>query len=206
MQIIVLLFIADGAFGYKTFGYKDLDEKLQMINRNPSKFKKGIILVLIEHLTIILLAIMLFIAFSPYNLILGIVWCVCRIVEALIQIYSKRNYWGLLNIAVKYSDSGETEKKELFDLSSRIHKTKDNIFCFAQILFSIGTIAYSVLFVIYGVVPAIIGWFGIVASILYSLGNGLFLIKPETASFWGIGGLLILIFEAILGGWLLFFA
>jgi len=46
-------------------------------------------------------------------------------------------------------------------------------FTFAQILFSIGTLAYSILFVTYGVVPAIIGWFGIVASILYGFGNGI---------------------------------
>jgi hypothetical protein len=61
------------------------------------------------------------------------------------------------------------------------------------------------LFVTYGVVPAIIGWFGIVASILYGFGNIVFRINPNVKVMWGLGGLLILIFEVVLGGWLLFF-
>jgi len=54
-------------------------------------------------------------------------------------------------------------------------------------------------------VPVIIGWFGIVASIIYGFGNGLSRVKPDTEVVWNIGGLLILLYELILGGWLLFF-
>jgi len=79
-------------------------------------------------------------------------------------------------------------------------------FTFAQILFSIGTLAYSILFVTYGVVPAIIGWFGIVASILYGFGNGIILVKPNFKVLWNFGGLLILLFEVVLGGWLLYYS
>jgi hypothetical protein len=71
-------------------------------------------------------------------------------------------------------------------------------------LFSIGTLAYSILFVTYEVVPAIIGWFGIVACIPYGLGNGIILVKPNFKVLLYIGGLLILLFEIVLGGWLLF--
>jgi hypothetical protein len=148
----------------------------------------------------------LFIAFSTYNIVLGIVWCVFRIGEALIQIYDKKNYWGLLNIAKKYSDANKAEKDVSIDLGSKILTTKDSVFTFAQILFSIGTLAYSTLFVAYGVVPIIIGWFGIVASIIYGLGNGIFRIKHDFKVLWNIGGLLILLFELVLGGWLLFFS
>ncbi|NVM37350.1 MAG: DUF4386 family protein, partial [Candidatus Lokiarchaeota archaeon] len=148
----------------------------------------------------------LFIAFSEYNIILGIVWCVFRIGEALIQIYDKKNYWGLLNLAKQYSETSGVEKDELIDLGVNILKTKDSTFTFAQLLFSIGTLAYSILFVTYGVVPIFIGWFGIVASILYGFGNVLYRIKPKIRILWSIGGLLILLFEAILGGWLLFFS
>ncbi|NVM37352.1 MAG: DUF4386 domain-containing protein [Candidatus Lokiarchaeota archaeon] len=203
---IIITNISSGFFGYKTFGDVDSNTKLQKINKNPTKFKISFGLILIEHLGIISLAVTLFIAFSPYNIILGIVWCIFRIGEALIQIYDKRNYWGLLNLAKQYSDTSGAEKDALIDSGRSILKTKDSVFTFAQILFSIGTLAYSILFVTYGVVPAIIGWFGIVASILYGFGNGIFRIKPNFKVLWNIGGLLILLFELVLGGWLLFFS
>jgi len=96
---IIITNIVSGIFGYKTFGVVDLNAKLQEINAYPKKFKISVVLILIEHLSIISLAVTLFITFSPYNIILGFVWCIFRIGEALIQIYDKKNYWGLLNIA-----------------------------------------------------------------------------------------------------------
>ncbi|MFX1411675.1 MAG: DUF4386 domain-containing protein, partial [Promethearchaeota archaeon] len=191
---------------YKTFGDVDSETQLQKINKNPTKFKISVALILIEHLSIISLAVTLFIAFSPYNIILGIVWCIFRTGEGLIQIYDKKSYWGLLNIAEKYLDINEAEKHALIDLGSSILKTKTSRFSLAQILFSIGTLAYSTLFVTYGVVPIIIGWFGIVATILYGFGNGIFRVKPDLKVLWNIGGLLIFLFEVVLGGWLLFFS
>ncbi|MFW9824865.1 MAG: DUF4386 domain-containing protein [Candidatus Thorarchaeota archaeon] len=203
---IIITNFASGIFGYKTFNDDEINDKLQIINRNPIKFKIGFMLILLEHFGIISLALMLFIAFNPYNIILGIVWCICRIGEALIQIYDKKNYWGLLNIANKYSDTSEVEKSKLIDLGNSILETKMSRFTFAQTFFSIGTLAYSILFITYGVVPIIIGWFGFVASIIYGLGNGIFRIKADFKILWNIGGLLILLFEVVLGGWLLFFS
>jgi hypothetical protein len=147
---------------------------------------------------------MLFIAFSSYGLILGIVWITFRIGEGLIQIYYKKNYWGLLNIARQYPGTSGAEKNALIDLGRSILKTKSSSFSFAQILFSIGTLAYSIVFVTYGVIPVIIGWFGIVASILYGLGNGIILVKPKFPILAYFGGASIFLFEAVLGGWLIF--
>ena len=203
---IIITNLASNYFGYKTFGEWDSETQLQEINKDQKKFKISVVLILIEHLGIISLAVSLFIAFSMYNIVLGIVWCISRIGEALIQIYDKKNYWGLLNLAINYSETSGAEKDALIDSGHGILKTKDSIFSFAQILFSIGTFAYSVLFVTYGVVPAIIGWFGIVASILYGFGNGIFLIKPNFKVLWNIGGLLILLFELVLGGWLMWYS
>ena len=201
---IIITNITSGKFGYKTFNDLNSDAKLQEINAYPKKFKISFVLILIEHASIIFLAVMLFIAFSPYNIILGIIWTIFRIGEGLIQIYNKKNYWGLLNIARQYSGTSGAEKNALIDLGRSILKTKNSTFTFAQILFSIGTLAYTILFVTYGVVPAIIGWFGIVASILYGFGNGIALVKPNFKILWNFGGLLILLFEIVLGGWLLF--
>ena len=202
--IIAILFASERLTGHGTVSGLDSDAILQKINNDPRKFRISIVLALIEHVSIISLAVMLFIAFSPYNLILGIVWTIFRIGEGLIQIYNRRNYWGLLNIARQHSGTSGAEKNALIDLGRSILKTKNSSFTFAQILFSIGTLAYSILFVTYGVVPAIIGWFGLVASILYGFGNGIILAKPTFKVLWNFGGLLILLFELVLGGWLLF--
>ena len=202
---IIITNLASGRFGYETFSNLDSEAKLQKINNDPKKFKIGSVLILMEHFTIIALAVMLFIAFSPYNALLAVVWTIARTAEGLIQIYNKKAYWGLLNKAKEYSVTSGAEKSSLIDLGRSILKTKNNVFSFAQILFSIGTLSYSILFVTSsGVVPEIIGWFGIIASILYGFGSGTTLVKPNFKVLWSLGGLLIFIFEIVLGGWLLF--
>lgn len=154
---IIITNLASDRFGYETFSDLDSEDKLQKINNDPKKFRISFVLILIEHVSIIFLAVMLFIAFNPYNIMLAVVWVIVRVGEGLIQIYNKKDYWGLLNIAGKYSGTIGAEKNALIDLGRSILKTKNSIFTFAQILFSIGTLAYSILFVTYGVVPDIVG-------------------------------------------------
>ena len=202
--LIVIAFVATLRFGSEAWKISDLDSdaKLQEINDDLEKFKIGIVLALIEHVGIISLAVMLFIAFSPLSMILAFVWTFSRTGEGLIHIYSKGNYRGLLNIARQYSGTSGAERDGLIDLGRSILKAKNSSFIITQILFSIGTLAYSILFVAYGVVPQFIGWLGIVASILYGFGNGIRLVKPDFKDVWSFGGLIVLIFEIVLGGWL----
>lgn len=200
---IIITNVASNRFGYETFSSLEPDTKLKKINKDPRKFKIGTILILIEHIGIISLAIMLFLAFNSYSLILAVVWTLSRISEGLIQIYNKKSYWNLLNISKQYSEANETEKKLLNELAYRILKTKNSVFTFVQILFSIGTLSYSILFVTSGVVPELIGWFGIVASFIYGFGSGIKLAKNNIKAVWSLGGLLILIFELVLGIWLI---
>ena len=202
--IIIINFVS-GRLGYETVSDLDSDAILQKINNDPKKFQISFMLFLIEHVSIIALAVILFIVFSPYNLILGVLWTIFRIGEGLIQIYNKKNYWGLLITAKKYSGTSGAEKNELIDIGHRILKTKNSSFTFAQILFSIGTLAYSILFATSAAgIPDVIGWFGIVASIIYGFGSGIKLVKTTFKALWSLAGLLILIFELILGGGLLF--
>ena len=201
---IIITNVASERFGYITLNELGPEAKLQKISDNPNKFKISVALILVEHVSIIALAVMLYVAFGSYSIILGIVWVTFRIGEGLIQIYYKKNYWGLLNIARQYPGASGAEKNALIDLGRSILKTKSSSFSFAQFLFSIGTLAYSILFVTHEVVPIIIGWFGIVVSILYGLGNGIILVKPNFKALLYIGGLLVLLFEIVLGGWLLF--
>jgi len=201
---ILVTFFASVAFG-NTIGDVDSDDRLQKINNDPKKFQISVVLALIEKVSVIVLAIMLFIVFSPYNIILGIVWTISRIGEGLIQFYNEKNYWGLLNIARQYSGTSGAEKNSWSDLTRTILKTKDFRFKFAMISWSIGTLAYSIVLVTYGVVPHIIGWLGIVASILVGFGNGIELVKPNF-KVPAIGGLSAILFEVIIGGWLLFYS
>jgi hypothetical protein len=202
---ILVLNIAMAAFGNKTeIGDTDSGAKLQEINDDPKKFQIGIVLGLIEHLGIIALAIMLFIAFSSYNIMLGIVWIIFRTGEALIFIYNETKYWGLLNIARQYAGTSGAEKDALSDSGRVILQTRNARYNFALILFSIGTLAYSILFVTYRVVPPFIGWLGIITGIFLGLGCGIKVVKPHLEAL-SIFGLLAIVFEVIIGGWLLFF-
>jgi len=182
----------------------DSDADLQKINNDPRRFQVGIMLALVEHGSVIALAIMLFIIFSPYNLILGIVCIIFRIGEGLIQYINEPNYWGLLNIARQYSRGSGAEKTSLSKLARTTFKTKDTRFKFAMVCWSIGTLAYSIVIVNSEVVPAIIGWSGIIASILVGFSTGIKLVKLNVKDFTTIGGLTAILFEVIIGGWLLF--
>jgi len=201
---ILVLNLAMGALGYlmEKDDY-DSDADLQKINKSPRRFQTSIMLALIEHGSVIALAILLFIAFSPYNLILGIVWTIFRTGEGLIQYINEPNYWKLINIARQYSGTSGAEKKSLSDLARTIFKTKDTRFKFAMICWSIGTLAFSIVLVTSEVVPTIIGWLGIAASILVGFGTGIKLVKPKF-KFEVIGALFAMLFEVIIGGWLLF--
>jgi len=201
---ILVLNIVMGAFGYlmEKDNY-DPYADLKKISKNPRKFKTGILLALIEHGSVIVLTILLFIAFSPYTIMLGIVLLIFRIGEGLIQYINEPNYWKLIKIANQYSSTGGEQKKSLSDLARSIFQTKDTRFKFAMICWSIGTLAFSIILVTSEVVPQIIGWLGIVASILVGFGTGIKLVKPN---FKGeiIGALFAMLFEVIIGGWLLF--
>ncbi|MHA3962334.1 MAG: DUF4386 domain-containing protein [Candidatus Thorarchaeota archaeon SMTZ1-45] len=206
LLIILVLVIASSRYGYEIFSELDSDAKLQEISEDPKKFRTGTLLVVIEHVIIITLAVSLFIAFNQYNLMLGIIWVCARSGEGLIQLNRKRDYWGLLNIATQYSGASGAEKDALSDSALAILKSKNSTFSFAQILFSIGTLAYSIVFVVYETFPklTIIGWFGIVASVIYGFGNGAKRVRPNFNALWNLGGLLIWIFELVLGFWLLY--
>ena len=203
---IIITNLASNRFGYQTFGDLKKEAKLEEISKDPKKFKIGFALILIEHVIIILLALTLFFAFNSYNLFLAVIWTISRCIEGLIQIYNKKSYWKLLKIAKQYSTTRGDEKKSLDNLRLSILKSKQSSFISAQILFSIGTLAYSILFVAHGVIPVIIGWFGIIACIIYGFGNGIFSIKPNFKALWNLGGLLILLFELILGVSLIYYS
>jgi len=203
--ILVLYMILLPVLGYKG-EIGDPDAELQKINDHPKKFQISIGLSIIHNVIVITLTIMLFIVFGPpYNIILGIVLIIFRIGEGLILIYNDKNYEGLLNIARKYSGTSGTEKTSLSDLVRSFTKTRSSRFAFAMICWSIGSLAFSILLVTYAVVPLFIGWLGIVASISVGFANGAKLMKHNIMVLMVIGGLVAILFEVLIGVWLLFF-
>ena len=74
---IIITNVASERFGYISIKELGSDAKLQKISDNPKNFKISVALILIEHVSIIALAIMLFIAFGSYSIILGIIWVTC---------------------------------------------------------------------------------------------------------------------------------
>jgi len=204
LWLIIATNFASNQFGYQTFGDLETEAILHEIGEDPRRFKTGFALMIIEHLCIILLAIMLFIAFNRLGLALAVVWLVSRGFEGVIQIVEKRNYWRLLEVARQFSGAEGGERSELADRRLDILQSKRANFLFAQILFAVGTLSYALLFATEGVVPPLLAWFGVGAAILYGFGSGLTIRNPDSRAVWNIGGLCILVFEAILGGWLLF--
>ena len=204
---ILVLNLIMGALGYSMEKDKyDPDANLQKIDKNPNKFKAGIGLALLEHGCVIALTILLFVAFSRYSLILGIVLLIFRIGEGLIQFYNEPNYWKLINIAKKYRLASNDEKKSLGNLAKTIFKKKDTRFKIAMICWSIGTFAFSIVLNTLVVIPEIIGWLGIIASILVGFSTAIKLAKPNSKDLTAIGGLTAILFEIIIGGWLLLFS
>ena len=79
---------------------------------------------------------------------------------------------------------------------------KNTGFLLASVLFGIGTLTYSYLFVTHGVTPLVIGRLGIIFGVFYSFSNGLSLLLPSLLVLTDLSGLSILIFELGLEGWL----
>lgn len=209
--LILVLQIAMALFGYilePTPKHYESDDKLKKFNKDPKKFKIGIGLALIEHVCVITLAIMLFFVISPYNLLPGIVCVTFRVAEGAIQVYNEKDYWGLLDISGKYSVKSGAENDSLMDSYRNILKTKSYRFTFAMIGWSVGTLAFSIVIVFYGLALPIIGWIGIVASILIGFANGMKLLKPDVKAYEtlsSISGLVAILFEVLIGISLLFF-
>jgi hypothetical protein len=184
----------------------DIEPKLQNINALPGKFKINIMLALIEHVRVIAIALMLFNVFSHHNLLLGVVGTCFRVAEGLILIYNEVNYWSLLSIARQYSAASGADKNALIDLGRTVVETKSSRVTVVQVLFGVGLLAYSILFAFYGVVPPRIGWLGGVSSLILVYGGGIKLVKSTSGVLLGFGSLFAIIFEVILGGWLLFYS
>ena len=202
--IIVLYLIIIPTFGYKA-EINDFNAELQKIKENSKKFQIGIGLAYFHNCLVIMLTILLFIAFGSYNLVLGIVLLIFRIGEGLILCYNDKNYGKLTSKARNYSSMSDNEKISISNYAPKFIKRKSFTFDIAMIFWAIGTLSFSIILVFYGVVPLFIGWLGIIASVSFGIGDGFKIVKQKSNVLMSIAGLLAVIFEVLIGVWLLFF-
>jgi hypothetical protein len=188
--------------GVKLEGY-DVEAELHQIHAAPARFRAGTVLSLLEHGSIILLALTLFLAFNAYSLALAVVWTVFRASEGLTFIYKTLRFRAIAGVAGQYAAAGDAQKETLRAQALEMFRLRDRRYDLALILWSIGTLAYSVLFVMQGIVPTFIGWLGIVSAVSVGIGALIKLFKPDVHPAAMLGGLLAMVFEVLAGGWLL---
>jgi hypothetical protein len=196
---------ASVALGNK-IGEADPVAKLLMINDNPSQFLISIVSALISHVSIIALIVMLYLVFSSYNKLLMVMATIFRLGEALIHIYNEINFLQLIEMAKEYSVFSDAEKIVLSASANIILQTKNSTFPIALVLLAIGALAYCILFITYRAIPTMIAWLGLSASVLSVVGSGIKFVEPSFDILFKIGFLLMMLFEIIFGGWLLFYS
>ncbi|MHA1995838.1 MAG: DUF4386 family protein [Candidatus Hodarchaeales archaeon] len=140
--ILILYLVLLPVLGYVIgMGNYDADSKLKKIKVNPKKFQLSILLALLHDVSVMILALLLFIAFFSYNILFGFVWIVFRTGEGLTLIYNEKLYWSLLNIAKQYTNARDEEKIQFLDLGNGILKKRNSNFSFGMIFWSVGTLA-----------------------------------------------------------------
>ncbi len=203
---IIVINVASVSFGNELMSDLNAEAKLQKISEDPSRYKTGIGLGVVEHLAIIALAFVLYVAFGHYDRKLGMIWIAARSVEGLILIYNEIRVWELLSIAEKYAEASGVNQVSFVALGEVVLQSKNSGFLLASIFFGIGTMAYSYLFVTHGLVPLNIGRAGIICGFLWSASNGASLVTPSLLILTNVSGLAVLIFEVLLGGWLFLYS
>jgi hypothetical protein len=177
---------------------------LATISENPGRYRMGVIVAIASHLGIVAITGTLFMAFSPFNRQLALIGSVSRLGEALAMIYGEVTVFRLLDLAREYA-LADSNKESLRLLGDQILRTKNTGVDLGLLLLSIGAIAYCVSFVQSGAVPSRIAWLGLAAGMISAIG---ILIKFASgfSALAVIGMVLMMVFEVIFGGWLLFFS
>ena len=185
----------------------DPDETANTLNniaKNHDMYLIGVILDLISHIAIVALACALYLTFSPKNRSLALLGTLWRVVEGGILAFNEINNGVLLAIAQDYIAAEGAEALPLLTMGRTIILMEYWGFMIGLTFFALGSLAYSILFVSSKAIPLPLGYLGVVASILNVSCILLSLVIPSLIFIYTIGFFLIILFELILGFWLLF--
>jgi hypothetical protein len=179
---------------------EDVPNALGAVAEGGKKFRISIVVDLLSHFSIIALAGLLYLAFSPYNKSLALVGTLWRVTEGIIIALNEINYITLLAVAQKFVSATGAEASVLETLGRTLIQAEGWGLKIALAFLALGHLLYAILFVSSGAVPSALGWLGILASILAAGGIWLNLINPS----WSMVSFLALIpYELVLGFWLL---
>ena len=178
----------------------DIPETMSRVTRSGKKFRLSVVIDFISHVSIVALAAMLFITFSPFNRSLALLGTLWRVAEGTILALNEVNNLVLLDMSQK-SDSVTGSQSVVFESIGRMLMSTEQWGMKIGLVFLVlGSLVYAILFVASGAVPLALGWFGVTASILAAGGILLSMINPNLS----MASFLILIpYEIVLGFWLL---
>lgn len=173
---------------------------LSNVATNSQKFRISVVIDLISHVSIIALAALLFIAFSPFNQSLALVGTLFRVAEGTIIALSEASNFVLLDMSQKSSSAAGPQAVALESMGRVVIALGEWGYKIGLAFLVLGSLMYAILFVTSGAVPLALGWFGVIASILAAVGIFLNLINPNMSM---VSFLALIPYEIVLGFWLL---
>ena len=179
----------------------DMPGTLSKLAANGEKFRISVVIDLISHVSIIALAALLFIAFSPYNQTLALVGTLWRKAEGTILALTEVNKLVLLDLSQKSVSATGVYASSLESIGRMLISTEQWAFKIGLVFLVLGHLMYAILFVTSGAVPLALGWFGVIASVLAAAGIFFSLINPNSSM---VSFLVMIPYELMLGFWLLF--
>ena len=179
----------------------DIPGTMSRVTGSVKKFRLSVVIDLISHVSIIALAAMLFIAFSPFNRSLALLGTMWRVAEGTILALNEVNNLVLLDVSQKSASATGNQSVVLESIGRMLISTEGWGLKIGLVFLVAGSLVYAILFVTSGAIPLALGWFGVIASILAAGGILLNMINPNLtmASF-----LILIPYEIVLGFWLLF--
>jgi hypothetical protein len=178
----------------------DVPKAFSAVTEGIRKFRTSIVIDLISHISIIALAGLLYLAFSPYNKSLALVGTLWRVAEGTIIALNEVNGILFLVVAQRFASATGAEGVVLETIGRTLIHAEDWGLKIGLTFLALGHLLYAILFVSSGAVPLALGWFGIVASILAAGGILLNLINPNLSM---ISFFALIPYEFVLGVWLL---
>ena len=179
---------------------ENMPNALGAVAEGGKMFRIGIAVDLVSHFSIIALAGLLYLAFSPYNQSLALLGTLWLVAEGTIMALNEINYIMLLSVAQKLVSAAGAETSALETIGRTLTQAEGWGLKIGLAFLALGHLVYAILFVSSGAVPSALGWFGVLASILAAGGIWLNLINPS----WSMVSFFALIpYEFPLGVWLL---
>jgi hypothetical protein len=178
----------------------DVPGTLSKVAENDKKFRLSVVIDLISHVSIIALAALLYIAFSPYNQTLALLGTLWRVAEGTIIALTEASNLVLLDVSQKSASATGAQVVVLESLGRFLISMEQWGYKIGLVFLALGSLVYAILFVTSGAVPLALGWFGVIASILAAGGIFINLVNPNLS----MASFVVLIpYEIVLGFWLL---